>query len=81
VALSGGSAGNAPREATLARKRWLRQFAWKLPFRPVLRFAYHYVGRAGFLDGYRGFVFCRLMAHYEFLCATKARELRRQSQR
>ncbi|HWA28474.1 MAG TPA: glycosyltransferase family 2 protein [Lacunisphaera sp.] len=61
----------------LARKRRLRRLAWRLPFRPALRFLYHYVWRAGFLDGYRGFVFCRLMAWYEFLCATKAAELRR----
>ena len=60
----------------LARKRRLRRLAWSLPGRPLLRFLYHYVWRAGFLDGRRGFVFCRLMAWYEFLCATKARELR-----
>jgi glycosyltransferase involved in cell wall biosynthesis len=64
-------------DAGLARKRRLRRLAWALPFRPTLRFLYHYVWRAGFLDGYRGFVFCRLMGWYEFLCATKARELRR----
>jgi glycosyltransferase involved in cell wall biosynthesis len=63
----------------LARKRRLRRLAWALPFRPTLRFLYHYVWRAGFLDGYRGFVFCRLMGWYEFLCATKARELRRKT--
>jgi len=61
----------------LVRKRRLRRLAWALPFRPALRFLYHYIWRAGFLDGYRGFVFCRLMGWYEFLCATKARELRR----
>lgn len=61
----------------LARKRRLRRLAWRLPFRPALRFFYHYLWRAGFLDGYRGFVFCRLMAWYEFLSAAKAAELRR----
>jgi glycosyltransferase involved in cell wall biosynthesis len=64
----------------LARKRRLRRLAWALPCRPLLRFLYHYVWRAGFLDGYRGFVFCRLMGWYEFLCAAKARELRRTRQ-
>ena len=44
----------------LARKRRLRRLAWSLPARPLLRFLYHYVWRAGFLDGYRGYVFCRL---------------------
>ncbi len=64
-------------DPALARKRRLRRLAWHLPFRPALRFFYHYVWRAGFLDGYRGFVFCRLMAWYEFMCAAKAHELRR----
>ena len=63
--------------AGLAAKRRLRRLAWSLPFRPTLRFCYHYFWRAGFLDGYRGFIFCRLMAWYEFLSAAKARELRR----
>lgn len=63
--------------ASLARKRRLKLLAAKLPFRPLLRFFYHYVLCAGFLDGYRGYVFCRLMAVYEFLSVAKARELRR----
>ena len=61
----------------LARKRILKRFASRLPFRPALRFFYHYVIRAGFLDGYRGYVFCRLMAFYEFLSTAKAAEIRR----
>lgn len=74
---AGGAATTGPIEAGLARKRRLRRLAWRLPFRPTLRFLYHYVWRAGFLDGYRGFVFCRLMGWYEFLSAAKAAELRR----
>lgn len=66
-------------EPSLARKRRLRELAWRLPFRPTLRFLYHYVARAGFLDGFRGWVFCRLMAQYEFWCVAKASEMRRQS--
>jgi glycosyltransferase involved in cell wall biosynthesis len=61
----------------LAHKRRLRRLAWRVPFRPTLRFLYHYVLRRGFLDGYRGYVFCRLMAYYEFLSTAKAAELRR----
>jgi glycosyltransferase involved in cell wall biosynthesis len=76
---TGATGADAALDAGLARKRRLRRLAWSLPFRPALRFLYHYVWRAGFLDGYRGYVFCRLMAWYEFLCAAKARELRRQS--
>ncbi len=65
----------------LARRRRMKRLASRLPFRPWLRFLYHYVARAGFLDGYRGFVFCRLMGFYEFLNVAKARELRRSSRR
>lgn len=61
----------------LARKRRLKRLAARLPFRPTLRFLYHYVLRLGVLDGYRGYVFCRLMAFYEFLSSAKAGELRR----
>ena len=72
-----GLSGDTALDASLVRKRRLRRLAWSLPFRPALRFFYHYVWRTGFLDGYRGYVFCRLMAWYEFLCVAKARELRR----
>jgi len=64
-------------DPALARKRRLKRWASRMPFRPALRFGYHYVLRAGFLDGYRGFVFCRLMAFYEFLSVAKAAELHR----
>jgi glycosyltransferase involved in cell wall biosynthesis len=63
--------------STLASKRRLKQLAARLPLRPTLRFVYHYLLRGGFLDGYRGFVFCRLMGFYEFMNVTKAAELRR----
>ena len=74
---AGQEASNARLTPALARKRRLKHLAGRLPFRPSLRFFYHYVIRAGFLDGYRGYVFCRLMAFYEFLSVAKAGELRR----
>jgi glycosyltransferase involved in cell wall biosynthesis len=70
------ASGNAPIDPVLARKRWLKRLAARVPFRPVLRFFYHYVIKAGFLDGRRGYIFCRLMGFYEFLSASKAYELR-----
>jgi len=73
------SASNAAISPDLARKRKLKHLARRLPFRPTLRFIYHYVIRGGILDGYRGFVFCRLMAIYEFLSLTKGAEIRRSS--
>lgn len=74
------AAANAPIDASLARKRRLKHLASRLPFRPTLRFLYHYVWRQGFLDGYRGYVFCRLMGWYEFLSVSKANELRHRRQ-
>lgn len=71
-----GGAG-AKIDSSLSRKRRLKNLAARLPCRPFLRFAYHYVLRAGFLDGYRGYIFCRLMAYYEFLTVAKTYELRR----
>lgn len=71
------AAADAGLDPALARRRRAKHLAARLPFRPTLRFFYHYVVRAGFLDGYRGFVFCRLMAYYEFLSVAKANELRR----
>lgn len=76
---TGAGADEEAIEPSLARKRRWRRLAWSLPFRPTLRFLYHYVWRAGFLDGYRGYVFCRLMGWYEFLSATKAAERRCQA--
>lgn len=59
----------------LERKRWIKRVSSHLPFRPFLRFLYHYLLKQGFRDGYRGWVFCRLLAWYEFVSIAKAREL------
>lgn len=76
-AAASASAATAEITPSLARKRRLKHLAARLPFRPAVRFVYHYVLRAGFLDGYRGYVFCRLMAFYEFLSVAKAAEIKR----
>lgn len=59
----------------IERRRWLKAFARKLPFRPTLRFCYSYFVQRGFLDGYPGLVMCRLMAWYEFVSIAKYREM------
>lgn len=59
----------------IERRRWLKAFARKLPFRPTLRFCYSYFVQRGFLDGYAGMVMCRLMAWYEFVSIAKYREM------
>ena len=60
----------------LQKKRALREWSRRLPFRPALRFFYSYVLKRGFLDGVEGYMFCRLLATYEMLNVFKARELR-----
>jgi glycosyltransferase involved in cell wall biosynthesis len=59
----------------IERRRWMKAFARKLPFRPTLRFCFSYIVQKGFLDGYPGFVMCRLMAWYEFVSIAKYREM------
>ncbi len=59
----------------MERKRWLKRVTLNAPFRPTLRFFYHYVVCGGFLDGYRGWILCRLLACYELLSMAKAYEM------
>jgi glycosyltransferase involved in cell wall biosynthesis len=53
------------------RKRLLKRLWVRLPFRPLVRFLYMYVLRAGFLDGVAGFYFCLLMTVHEFHIGVK----------
>lgn len=64
----------------LGRRRALRVWSRRLPFRPQLRFFYSYIIKLGFLDGHAGYMFCRLLATYEMLNVFKAVELRRRIQ-
>jgi uncharacterized SAM-binding protein YcdF (DUF218 family) len=59
------------------RRRALKEFSFRLPFRPTLRFLYMYVGRLGFLDGQEGFDYCVLLSVYERMIVFKMDELRR----
>ncbi|HSV62151.1 MAG TPA: glycosyltransferase family 2 protein [Chthoniobacterales bacterium] len=61
--------------STVGRRRKLKEFSQRLPFRPLLRFLYIYVWQKGFLDGREGFYFARLHAFYEFLSVAKTYEL------
>jgi glycosyltransferase involved in cell wall biosynthesis len=58
------------------RRRALKQLSYRLPLRSLLRFAYMYLLRLGFLDGRAGWTYCRLMAMYEYWTVLKVRELR-----
>lgn len=57
-----------------ARRRSLRNLARRVPFRPVLRFCYHYFWKWGFLDGRAGLAYSVLMAYYEALIVLKCQE-------
>ena len=65
-----------PFGTAIERKRWLKKIVMKAPFRPSLRFLYHYVWRQGFRDGYRGWMLCRLLAAYERMIISKEREFK-----
>lgn len=62
------------------RRRALKNLASRLPCRPLLRFLYMFIWRAGILDGKAGFHYCRLLAIYEYLTVLKTRELERRQQ-
>ena len=66
--------------ASLNKRRALRVWSRKLPFRPTLRFFYSYVIKRGFLDGRAGFSFCRLLSMYEYMIVLKMKEIRRREQ-
>ena len=57
-------------------KRMLKKVYLRLPCRPLVRFVYAYLIRLGFLDGRPGFVFCSLLAFYDFLAGANLYEKR-----
>lgn len=65
---------------SLLRRRSLKNAARRFPFPHWARFAYHYIARRGFLDGVTGYVFCHLLAEYEFLIWVRRLELRRKQE-
>lgn len=61
-----------------ARRRALKALSYRLPFRPLLRFLYVYIGCLGFLDGRPGFDYAVLLSFYEYLIGLKRRERQRE---
>lgn len=59
------------------RRKTLQKLSLRLPFRPLQRFIYMYVFRLGFLDGWAGFTYCRLLSMYEYMIDIQMKELRR----
>jgi glycosyltransferase involved in cell wall biosynthesis len=68
----------ADRYSTLAAEEWVRSGrparAGDLVLRPAGRFVSMYVVRAGFLDGWRGFLLAVLYAYYVFIRSAKVWE-------
>jgi glycosyltransferase involved in cell wall biosynthesis len=73
----GGGIGELFSSDPSTRRRALKRLSVRLPFRPALRFIYMYFMRLGFLDGHPGFVYCRLLAMYEYWIVLKIRELKK----
>jgi glycosyltransferase involved in cell wall biosynthesis len=57
------------------RRRILKALSHALPFRPVLRFLYVYLGRLGLLDGRAGLRYALLMATYQWMIDINVIEL------
>ena len=62
------------------RRRALKEMSFRLPFRPTLRFLYMYFLRRGFLDGWAGLVYCRLLSTYEYMIVVKMAEICRREE-
>lgn len=61
----------------IQRKRFLKRLWVRLPCRPLLRFVLFYILRFGFLDGYAGYTYARLLSQYEYQISLKLYELQK----
>lgn len=59
-----------------ARRYHQKRLFYRLPHRPLLKFLYMYLLKAGFLDGRAGFHYALLQCCYEYMIDLKRRELR-----
>ncbi len=57
------------------RRYHQKELFYRLPARPLLRFALVYLLRAGFLDGRAGLQYALLQAFYEYQIVLKTAEL------
>jgi hypothetical protein len=73
-------AGLLSRRDALRRRAALKDLSFRLPLRPTCKFLYMYLVRRGCLDGWAGYVYCRLVAAYEYMIVVKMTELRRHGQ-
>ena len=61
----------------LSRRRRLKRLVSNLPGRSWLKLFYLLFVRGGIWDGPAGWLYCRMQAHYEFMCVTILKELKR----
>lgn len=54
-----------------------KELFYRLPLRPLVKFAVLYIGRAGFLDGRAGLTYALLQSFYEYMIRLKLDELSR----
>jgi glycosyltransferase involved in cell wall biosynthesis len=74
----GSSPGLALFTADPFRRRMaLKNLSFRLPFRSLFKFLYLFLFKRGFLDGYPGWVYCRLQAMYEYMIVLKMKEIQR----
>lgn len=62
------------------RRKALKSLSFRLPWRPLLKFAYLYLWQGGWLDGRPGFTYCVLQSVYEYMIVLKMREIERREQ-
>jgi glycosyltransferase involved in cell wall biosynthesis len=55
-----------------------KELFYRLPLRPLVKFAILYVGKGGFLDGRAGLTYAVLQSFYEYMIVLKVRESSRQ---
>jgi glycosyltransferase involved in cell wall biosynthesis len=73
--------GNLVSSDRAVRRKALRNLGRFLPIRPFWRFCFHYLFKAGFLDGRAGWQYAYLMSVYEGLIVLKLHERQLQSEK
>ncbi len=61
----------------ILRRRALKTLSFRIPARPLFKFAYYYLLRGGFLDGRPGLTYSILQSIYEYMICLKVREIER----
>ena len=60
----------------MSQRRAVKALSFRLPCREILRFAHMFIIKRGFLDGYAGFTYARMVATYEAMIAVNISMLR-----